>query len=47
MRRGSEDHRIEEPAVIAKILAHLQAGDTLAPMRLRPESRVPPAHLSD
>ena len=36
---------IEDPAVIEKILAHLQGKDTSDPTSLRPASRAPPADL--
>jgi hypothetical protein len=38
---------IEDPAVIEKILAHLQEKDTSVPTSLLPESRAPPADLFD
>jgi hypothetical protein len=36
---------IEDPAVIEKILAHLQGKDPSDPTSLRPASRTPPADL--
>jgi hypothetical protein len=36
---------IEDPAVIEKILAHLQGKDTSVTTSLLPESRAPPADL--
>ena len=36
---------IEQPAVVEKILAHLQRKDTSVSTSLRPESRAPPADL--
>jgi hypothetical protein len=36
---------IEKPAVVEKILAHLQRKDTSVSTSLRPESRAPPADL--
>jgi hypothetical protein len=36
---------IEDPAVIKKILVHMQGNDTWLPTSLLPESRTPPAEL--
>ena len=45
MLAGQALARIEEAAVIEKILAHLQGKETSVATSLRPESRAPPADL--
>jgi hypothetical protein len=48
LRLGAADHCIEDPAVIKKILAHLDKKEACAqPVRLPPSRAPPPAGLFD